>query len=151
MTRSSRKRLEEELHTLRTERRAKVSETLHLARDNRDPLDDGEYQAACIAHTLLKGRIAEMEALLETARVIDDSLENGMKVGVGSIITIKDLETGSELECTLLASLFASLLEDGISDESPVGQALIGKKEGDIVEIAIPARTVRYQIVGLRY
>lgn len=151
LTASDKKRIEEELHELRTVKRSEVTEAMRHPRDNGDPLDNGEYQSLCLAHAILNGRIVEMETLLEKAKVIDDSRSCGNVVGVGSTVTLKDLETGDELEYTILNSAFASLLEDGISDDSPVGQALLRKTVGEVVEIGIPAGFVHYKIVDLHY
>jgi|SRR5579871_3378157 len=151
LTQHSKKRIEEELRELRAVKLSEVNTALHQTRDLDDPGDNGDYQSLCLAHAILNGRIIRMEALLEQAKVVDESLLCDNTVKVGATVVLKDLENSDELQYTLLNATFASLLEDGISDESPVGRALLGKKVGDLIEIAIPAGSVHFEIIGLRY
>ncbi len=151
LTSSSKQRLEEELNELRTVKRAEVTEAIRRARSYGDLSENFEYHSARQAQAILNGKIAELEALLERAKVIDDDAKGGDTVGLGSIVAVRDLETEDEWEYTIVDASSADPLNDRISYSSPVGQALMKKQVGDVVEVAIPAGKARYEIVGLRH
>jgi transcription elongation factor GreA len=151
LTASSKKRLEDELNELRTVKRAEITEAIRRARSYGDLSENFEYHSARQAQAILNGKIAELEALLEKAKVVDDDALGGDAVGLGSIVAVKDLETEDEWEYTIVDATSADPLNDRISYSSPVGQALMRKKVGDVVEVAIPDGTARYEVVGLRH
>lgn len=151
LTESSKKRIEEELNQLRTVKRAEVTEAIRRARSYGDLSENFEYHAARQSQAILNGKIAELEALLERARIVDDAAAGGDTVGLGSIVKVRDLETEDEWEYTIVDATSADPLNDRISYSSPVGQALLKKQLGDVVEVAIPAGKARYEIVEIRY
>lgn len=151
ITVSSKKRLEEELTELRSVKRPEVTEAIKRARAYGDLSENFEYHAAKQSQAILNGRIAELEAVLERARVVEDESAGGETVVLGSIVMVRDLETEDEWEYTIVDASSADPLNDRISYSSPVGQALIRKKLGDVVEITIPAGTAHYEIIGLRH
>lgn len=151
LTASRKKQLEEELTELRTVKRAEITEAIKRARSYGDLSENFEYHSARQAQAILNGKIAELEALLDKAKVVDDSAVGGDTVGLHSIVTVRDLETEDEWEYIIVDASSADPLNDKISYLSPVGQALMNKKVGDIVEVAIPDGTARYEIVGLRH
>jgi transcription elongation factor GreA len=151
LTAGSKKQKEEELTYLRTVKRPEITEAIKRAREYGDLSENFEYQAARQAQAILNGRIAELEALLERARVVDDAAAGGDTVGLGSIVAVKDLETEDEWEYTIVDATSADPANDRISYTSPVGKALMHHKIGDVVEVAIPAGTARYEIMGLRH
>jgi transcription elongation factor GreA len=151
ITASTKKQKEEELTYLRTVKRPEVTEAIRKAREYGDLSENFEYQAARQSQAILNGKIAELEALLERAKVVDDGAVGGDTVGLGSIVMVKDLESEDEWEYIIVDATSADPLNAKISYSSPVGQALLEKKVGDIVDVAIPDGTARYEIVGLRH
>src|SRR5437870_5135030 len=128
LTASSKKRLEEELLELRTVKRPEITEAIKRARAYGDLSENFEYHAARQAQGILNGRIADLEALLERAKVVEDEAAGGETVGLGSIVLVRDLETEDEWEYTIVDASSADPLNDRISYSSPVGQALIKRK-----------------------
>lgn len=151
LTVSSKHKLEAELTELRTVKRPEITEAIKRAREYGDLSENFEYQAAKQAQAILNGRIAEVEALLDRARVVEDDAVGGDTVGLGSIVKVKDLEADDEWEYTIVDASSADPVNDRISYSSPIGQALMKRKVGDTVEVFIPAGTARYEITGLRH
>ncbi|HLV80113.1 MAG TPA: transcription elongation factor GreA [Chthonomonadaceae bacterium] len=151
LTESSRKKIEDELNYLRTTKRAEVTDALRRARSYGDLSENFEYHAARQQQAILNGKIAELEALLEKARIVEDGAAGGDTVGIGSIVAISDVETGDEWEYTIVDATSADPINDRISYSSPVGSALMQKRVGDTVEVAIPDGTALYEIIGLRH
>lgn len=151
LTASSKKQKEEELTYLRTVKRAEVTEQIKRAREYGDLSENFEYHAARRDQAILNGRIAELEALLERATVVDDAAVGGDTVGLGSIVSVKDLEEDEELEYIIVDAASADPANDRISYLSPVGKELMGKKIGDVVEVPLPMGKARYEIIGLRH
>ncbi|MCS6776560.1 MAG: transcription elongation factor GreA [Chloroherpetonaceae bacterium] len=151
LTESSKRKLEAELIELRTVKRPEITEAIKRAREYGDLSENFEYQAARQAQAILNGRIAELEALLERARVVADPVTGGDTVGLGSIVRVHDLETGDEWEYTVVDASSADPMNDRISYSSPIGQALMHRKVGDEVTVQVPAGLARYRIVDLRH
>jgi transcription elongation factor GreA len=151
LTFSSKKRIEEELFELRSVKRPEITEQIKRAREYGDLSENFEYQAARQSQAILNGRIAELEALLDRATVVQDDAVGGEIVGLGSIVMVRDLETEDEWEYTIVDATSADPLNDKISYSSPVGQALIQRKMGDVVDVLLPAGTARYESIGLRH
>ncbi len=156
LTVSSKRQKEEELTYLLTVKRPEITESIRKAREYGDLSENFEYQSARQAQAINNGRIAELQALLERARVVDDVTENGDKVGLGSIVKVRDLEADEDdeeatWEYTLVVATSANPAENRISFSSPVGKELKNKKIDDIVEVPIPAGKARYKIIGLRH
>lgn len=150
LTVSSKRRLEDELTHLRTVKRAEITESIRKARSYGDLSENFEYHSARQAQAILNGRIAELEAILEKARIVDDAAESGDTVGLGSIVTIVDLETEEEDEYTIVDATSADPLNGKISYSSPVGQAVMKKSVGEIVEVALPNGVAQFRIQSLR-
>src|SRR5205823_13233466 len=147
LTAGSKKQKEEELTYLRTVKRPEITEAIKKAREYGDLSENFEYHAARQAQAILNGRIAELEALLERARIVDDASAGGDTVGLGSVVAVKDLETEDEWEYIIVDATSADPLNDRISYTSPVGQALMQHKIGDVVKVSIPDGTAHYEIV----
>jgi len=150
LTESSYRKLQKELEHLKTVKRREIAEALKRARAFGDLSENFEYHSARREQGILNGRIAEMERTLQIAKVVPDDAQTHEGAGLGSIVGVKDLETGDEWEYHLVDAVQADPLNDKISVQSPVGQALLGKSEGDIVEVEIPAGVARYQILHVR-
>lgn len=156
LTASSKKQKEEELTYLLTVKRPEITEAIKKAREYGDLSENFEYQSARQAQAINNGRIAELQALLERARVVDDAAVKSDMVDLGSIVKVQDLEADDDdedavWEYTLVDATSANPAENRISFSSPVGQALKGKKVGETVEVPIPAGKAHYKIIGLRH
>jgi transcription elongation factor GreA len=151
LTESSYRKIELELEHLKTVKRGEMAEALRKARAYGDLSENFEYHAARRDQGILNGRIADMERTLEIAKVVPDQAAGSDEAGMGTIVMVKDLETDDEWEYWLVDAVQADPVNDRISIQSPVGQALIGKRVGDVVEVDIPAGTARYEIMNIRH
>jgi transcription elongation factor GreA len=150
ITVSTRKQKEEELNYLKTVKRPENTEAIRRAREYGDLSENFEYHAARQAQAILNGRIADLEALLDRATVVEDGAGGTDIVGLGAIVAVRDLETDDEWEYTIVDMSSADPINDKISYTSPVGQALMGKAVGDVIEVSIPAGKAHYEILGIR-
>jgi len=150
LTVSSKKQKEEELSNLRSVKRPEITEAIRKAREYGDLSENFEYHAAKQSQAILNGRIAELEALLDRARVVEDDATGSENVGLGCIVMVRDLETEDQWEYTIVDATSADPANDRISYSSPVGQALMRKVIGDVITVAIPDGTARYEIVSIR-
>lgn len=137
--------LQKEVNGLVAERPV-IADNIKTAREFGDLAENAEYQTARIEQEKNESRISEVESILASAEVIVAPKKNDGKVVLGS--TVK-LENGSTKEFQVVGTVEADPLNGKISDESPIGQALLGKKVGDEVEIKTPAETTRYKIVEI--
>lgn len=141
------KLLEEELLHLRTVKRMEVAERIKQARDYGDIAENSEYEDAKNEQAFIEGRILVLEKTLRNARVIDEPTVRSEEVNLGSKVVLKDLEFGDRLEYAIVGTLEADPTHARISNESPVGRAIMGQKVGTIVEVDAPAGTIRYEIL----
>ena len=149
MTRAGLKALEDELEELKTVRRKDVAEKIKVARGFGDLSEYSEYDEAKNEQGFIESRIVQLEATLKHARVIDDDDLDLSVVSVGTHIKIVD-EDGEAEEYDMTGSTEADPLNGKISDESPVGAALIGKKVGETAEVVLPnGGTVQYKILEI--
>lgn len=127
--------------------RSEVAEAIKTAREFGDLSENAEYQAARQQQERNEARISEIEAILANAELITKP-KGDSKVQIGSTVLLKN-EAGKEKKFQIVGTVEADPLEGKISDESPIGQALLGKKEGEEVEIKTPAETLTYKIVDI--
>jgi transcription elongation factor GreA len=151
LTESSFKKLQVELDNLKRIKRPEIAEALRKARSYGDLSENFEYHAARRDQGILNGQIAELEKTLEIAVVVPDGAVGGDVTGLGSIVKVKDLDLDDEWEYFLVDPVQADPVNDKISVQSPVGQALSGRKVGDVVEVEIPAGKARYEVLGIRH
>lgn len=151
LTASTKRQKEEELNHLRSVERPAVTEQIKRAREYGDLSENFEYQAARQSQAILNGKIAEIEALLERAVIVEDPVGGTDLIGIGSIVTVRDLETEDEWEYTIVDATSSDPANDRISYSSPVGKALMKHKVGEVVEVAIPAGLAKYEIVAMRF
>lgn len=142
-------KLEKELDHLKTVKRREVATRIKQALEFGDISENSEYDDAKNEQAFVEGRIATLEKMLRNARVIDQEDVDTEIVTVGSKVRLKDLERGEEYEYTLVGSAEADPASMRISNESPVGRAVIGKKVGEVVEVEVPAGTLKYEIVSI--
>jgi transcription elongation factor GreA len=143
-------KLEEELDYLKSKRRAEVAQRIKQALAFGDISENSEYDEAKNEQAFVEGRIAQLENILKTAKVIDDEDIQTDIVSVGCKVTLKDVELGDEVEYTIVGSAEADPMNLKISNESPVGRALIGKTAGSIVDILVPDGVIKYEILNIK-
>ncbi len=145
LTRQGYAELEAELAALISKRPEAIDE-ISKARAEGDLKENAGYHAAREQRGLLEGRIIELEETLKLAVIIDGKQEATLKVAIGNSIILRDLDSGEELRYTLVSPREVDPAKGKISSASPVGKAIIGKSQGQIVEVAVPAGKLRYQI-----
>lgn len=143
------KKIEEEYDELKTVRRKEVADRIKQALAFGDISENSEYDEAKNEQARLEERIAKLERTLRNARVIDDEDISEEIVSIGSRVTVKDIEYDEEIRYTIVGSAEADPYEEKISNESPVGRALIGRKAGDIVDVQVPDGVIKYEIVSI--
>lgn len=142
--------LEKELEYLRTEKRAEIAERIKIALGFGDLSENSEYDEAKNAQAANEIKIAGLESKLRYAKIIDESEIDTSTVQVGNTVKVKDLEFNEEAEYTIVGSTEVDLSQNKISNESPIGAALLGAKKGQTVEFTIPAGTAKYKILSIK-
>ncbi|MDD2212651.1 MAG: transcription elongation factor GreA [Clostridia bacterium] len=142
-------KLEQELGILKTVKRREVAERIKQAIEFGDISENSEYEDAKNEQAFIEGRIITLEKMLRNVRVIEHKENNSDIVHIGAKVTLQDLECGDEFVYTLVGSAEADPMNKKISNESPVGKAIIGKKKGDIVEVKVPVGKVKYKIIAV--
>jgi transcription elongation factor GreA len=140
--------LEKELEELKS-RRGQIAQKIADARDYGDLSENAEYSEARNEQAQVESRIAEIEEILQNASLITASTKKANAVGLGVTVDLHHSETKKKVTYTIVGSVEADPLEGKISDESPIGQALMGKKVGDKVSIVTPSGNVGYEIAAL--
>lgn len=138
-----------ELEYLKTTRRRELAREIGIAREKGDISENAEYDAAKDAQGYLEKRISEMEDKLSRVTVMENVDIAADKAYIGATIKVKDLDSGDELSYTLTAQEEANFAEGKISIESPIGNALLGHKKGDTVDINVPAGALKYKIISI--
>lgn len=149
ITYSGVKKLEEELQYLKTTKRKEITEKIKLALSFGDLSENSEYDEAKNDQAFLEGKIAQIENMLKNAVIIDESELKNDVVSVGSKVKVMDYEFDEEVLFSIVGSAEADPMENKISNESPVGSALIGKKVGDVVEVQVPDGVNKYKILDI--
>lgn len=141
------KALEEELHDLKVNRRREVAQKIKEAREQGDLSENAEYDAAKEEQRDIELRIEEIDKILKNAEVVDDDDVDSNVINVGCTVKIRDMEFKEEMEYKIVGSTEANSLKGKISNESPVGKALIGAQKGDTVEVETPVGMIQYKIM----
>lgn len=149
LTQDGLKKLEEELEYLKSVKRREIAARIKQAIDFGDISENSEYDEAKNEQAFVEGRIAALEEKLRNAKLIDDVDISTETVSIGSKIKVKDLDTGDVFEYTIVGSAEANPIEFKISNESPVGSALLGAKKGSVIEVNVPAGLIRYEIMDI--
>jgi transcription elongation factor GreA len=136
-------KLQEELESLQTEKRREVAERIKEAREFGDISENSEYDDAKNEQAMLEQRIAQLEERLRSAQIIDANDLSTDVVQVGSVVHVKDEKTGKSAKYTIVGSAEAAPAENKLSNESPVGRALLGKKRNDAVSVPVPKGPAR--------
>ncbi|AEE90442.1 Transcription elongation factor GreA [Tepidanaerobacter acetatoxydans Re1] len=149
LTQEGLKKMEEELEYLKSVKRREIAARIKQAIDFGDISENSEYDEAKNEQAFVEGRIALLEEKLRNAKLIDEVDISTDVVSVGSKVKLKDLDTGDIFEYMIVGSAEANPIENKISNESPVGNALIGEKKGSIVEVSVPAGIIKYEIMDI--
>ena len=143
------KELGEELNYLMTVREKEVAEQIKEARSFGDLSENSEYDEAKNEQAKLYGRIAEVENILAHAVIIDESDDSTDRIGLGCTVKVRDLETQEEELYQIVGSQEANPMSGRISDDSPFGRAMVGRKEGDTGEVEAPVGVLKFQVVSV--
>lgn len=142
-------KLRKKLEFLKTVRRRELSKAIGKARAHGDISENAEYEAAKEAQGLNEKKIAELEEKLSNAQILDDANIPKDEALIGATVKLKDLDSGEELQYTLVAELEADFSQGKISVTSPVGEGLLGHKVKETVEIKVPAGILKYKILKI--
>lgn len=144
------RQLEEELQDLKVNRRRQVAQKIKEAREQGDLSENAEYDAAKDEQRDIEARIEELEKILKNAEVVVEDEVDLDKINIGCQVKILDLEFNEELEYKIVGSTEANSLKGKISNESPVGKALIGSKVGDTVDVETQAGVIQYKVLEIQ-
>ena len=144
------KQYEDELQNLKVVKRKEVAQKIKEAREQGDLSENAEYDAAKDEQRDIEARIDELEKLLKNAEVVVEDEVNLDKISIGCVVKVYDVEFGEEMEFKLVGSTEANSLQNKISNESPVGHALIGRKVGDVVDVETQAGMLQYKVLDIK-
>ena len=144
------KKLKQEIEYLSTEKRREVAERIKTAREFGDIAENAEYDDAKNEQALLEHRIAQLEERLLNARVITKKEISKDSVSIGSRVKLRDVDAKETIEYHIVGSAEANPSENKLSNESPVGKAIIGRKKGETVEVAAPRGTLKFKIMDIQ-
>ena len=144
------KKLEDELQDLKVNQRREIAQKIKEAREQGDLSENAEYDAAKDEQRDIEARIEQIEKILKNAEVVLDEEIDLDKISIGCLVRVLDVEYDEEEEYKLVGSSEASSLQNKISNESPVGHALLGKKAGDIVDVETQAGIIQYKVLEIQ-
>jgi transcription elongation factor GreA len=150
LTQAGYKKLQQEIDHLRTEKRREVAERIRVAREFGDIAENAEYDDAKNEQAMLEHKIAQLEERLLSARVITKKEISKDAVSVGSHVRLRDLQANKTFEYHIVGSAEANPAENKLSNESPVGKAIIGHKKGDVVEVSAPRGSLKFKILEIK-
>ena len=142
-------KLEQELDNLKTTKRAEIAERIKIALGFGDLSENSEYDEAKNAQAENETKIVELENKLRNAKIIDESEIDTKTVQVGSTVKLLDMEFNEEVSYTLVGSTEVDLAQNKISNESPIGSAILGAKKNQIVEVQAPAGIIQYKVLSI--
>ena len=150
LTMNGLKKIEKELEQLRTVNRRRVADRIRDSKGFGECSENSEYEDAKTEQAFVEGRIEDLKRVLMHAQILNEAEVTTDMVGIGTIVKVRELETGDEWEYNIVGSVEANPAEDKISNESPVGDALMERSVGSRVEVETPAGVARYEIIGIR-
>ena len=142
-------KLRKELEYLKTVKRRELSKAIGEARAHGDISENAEYDAAKEAQGMNEKKISELDAKLANAQILDSAAMSKDEVLIGATVKLKDLDSGEELEYTIVAEEEADFVQNKISIQSPVGTGLLNHKKGETVEIQVPRGALKYKILKI--
>jgi transcription elongation factor GreA len=144
------KKLQKEIDQLRGEKRREVAERIRVAREFGDIAENAEYDDAKNEQAMLEHKIAQLEERLLSARVITKKEISKDAVSIGSHVRLRDMQANKTFEYHIVGSAEANPAENKLSNESPVGKAIMGKKKGEVVEVAAPRGALKFKIMEIK-
>ena len=150
LTKASYQKLQEELEDLKVNKRKEIAQKIKEAREQGDLSENAEYDAAKDEQRDIEAHIEELENLLKNAEIIDHKKIDFDKIHMGCKVKIRDMGTRREMMYEIVPSTEVNSREKKISYESPIGAALMNKEVGEVVEIQIPAGTIRYKVLEIQ-
>ena len=150
LTREGYEKLKQEIEFLSTEKRREVADRIRVAREFGDIAENAEYDDAKNEQALLEHRIAVLEERLAAARVIEKKEISKDVVSVGSHVKLRDMDAKKTIEYHIVGSAEANPAEHKLSNESPVGKAIIGKQKGEVVEVSAPRGSLKFKIMEIK-
>ena len=144
------KKYEDELQTLKVEKRKEVAQKIKEAREQGDLSENAEYDAAKDEQRDIEARIEELEKILKNVEVVVEEEVDLESINVGCMVRIKDMQLKEEMQYKIVGSTEANSLKGKISNESPVGKALLGAKKGEIVKVETQVGTIKYKVVEIQ-
>jgi transcription elongation factor GreA len=144
------KRLQEEIEFLSTEKRREIADRIREAREFGDIAENAEYDSAKNEQAHLEARIALLEERLKGARVVTKKEIKSGEVSIGTKVRLRDVKSNKTIEYYYVGSAEADPTENKLSNESPVGKAIMGKKKGETVEVAAPRGTIKFKIMDIK-
>ncbi len=150
LTKEGLEKIEQELDDLKTIHRKEVNDRIRQAKEFGDLSENAEYEDAKQEQAFIEGRILKLESMIRNARVIDESDYVSDEVHLGSIVKVKDLKTSTAHEFSIVGSAEADPVNARVSNESPLGRALIGHKKGETVDVTTPRGNVKYKIESIK-
>ena len=143
-------KLKQEIEYLSTQKRREVADRIRIAREFGDIAENSEYDDAKNEQAMLEHRIATLEERLRAARVIEANEITADVVSIGSHVRLKDVDANQTIEYHIVGSAEANPAEHRLSNESPVGKAIIGHKKGETVEVPTPRGSLKYKILEIK-
>jgi transcription elongation factor GreA len=150
LTRDGYEKLRSEIEYLQTEKRREIAERIRIAREFGDIAENAEYDDAKNEQAMLEHRIALLEERLIEARVVAEDEVSTDVVSIGSVVRLKDVEANQTVEYHIVGSAEANPAERKLSNESPVGRAIMGRKKGETVEVTAPRGTLKFKILEIK-
>ena len=150
LTQEGYNKLEEELNYLKTVKRTEIAERIKVARGFGDLSENSEYDEAKGAQSENEQKISELENKLRNVKIIDEKEIDTKTVQIGNTIKLLDVEFDEEVEYTIVGSTEVSMAENKISNESPIGKALLGAKKGEVVKVDAPAGIIEFKILEIK-
>jgi len=143
-------KLQEELDELKTVHRKEVNDRIRQAKEYGDLSENAEYEDAKQEQAFIEGRILKLEAMIRNSRIIDESEYAADEVHIGATVKVKDLKNNENYEFHIVGSAEADPTAKRISNESPLGRALLGHKKGETVDVSTPRGVVKYKIEAIK-
>jgi transcription elongation factor GreA len=150
LTQEGLKKLEEELENLKSVKRREVAERIKVAIGYGDISENSEYEDAKNEQAFIEGRIITLEKMLRNARIINSDEVDTNIVSIGSTVILEDLEFGDKVEYTIVGTAESDPFQNKISNESPVGKAILGQQKGAVVDVQVPAGIIQYKIIDIK-
>ena len=150
LTKEGYQKLKKEIEDLSTRRRREIAERIKLAREFGDIAENAEYDTAKNEQAHLEARIALLEERLKSSRVVTKKEIKSGEVSVGTKVRLRDVKANKTVEYHIVGSAEANPAENKLSNESPVGKAIMGHKKGDVVEVAAPRGSMKFKILEIK-